>query len=395
MRGTPPAPLYGCRYVEPRIDLMSSGRSRPSRSESSAVVRLLRIILPLVPLLAACSGSAAAPAAAPSPSPAKPLALLPTETALGNARQITFGGNNAEAYWARSGTKLIFQRQEKNDEGCDQQYVINADGSDMRRVSSGKGRTTCGYFWDGDRKIIYASSQAFEQGCPASPDKSAGYVWPLNVLDLWTADADGRNEKRLTTDATYNAEATLSPDGKRLIFTSMRDGDLEIYTMKIDGTDIRRITNRLGYDGGPFYSHDGKSIVWRAGYPVTAKDSTDYKGLLAQRLVRPAKMELWVADADGRNARQITNLGGANFAPYFTPDDRQIIFSSNHPNPRSRNFDLFVVNRDGTGLKQITFDPEFDGFPQFSPNGKQLVWASNRNASREGDTNLFIADWVP
>ena len=363
------------------------------------MVRSFRVAF-LLPMLSfvvvACAGSATPPAVAVAvPSPARAVSVLPTERHLANLRQITFEGNNAEAYWARSGTKLIFQRQEKNDEGCDQQYVINADGSGMRRVSSGEGRTTCGYFWDGDRKIIYASSQAFEKGCPAPPDRSAGYVWPLNVLDLYVANADGSGTRRLTTDATYNAEATLSPDGRRLVFTSMRDGDLDIYTMKTDGTDVRRITNRIGYDGGPFFSHDGRSIVWRAGYPETAKDSADYLGLLRQRLVRPAKMELWIADADGRNARQITRLGGANFAPYFTPDDRRIIFSSNHPNPRSRNFDLFVVDRDGSHLEQITFDAEFDGFPVFSPDGSKLVFASNRLAGRAGDTNLFVADWVP
>lgn len=355
-------------------------------------MQLPRRCLPIVLAgVAACGGSA--PAAAPAPAPARPVTLLPQETRLLNARQITFGGNNAEAYWSASGTKLIFQRQEKNDEGCDQQYVINADGSGMQRVSNGRGRTTCGYFWDGDRKIVYASSQAFEAGCPQPPDRSAGYVWPLNVLDLYIADADGRNTRRLTTDATYNAEATLSPDGKRFIFTSTRDGDLELYSMKTDGTDLRRLTNRVGYDGGAFYSHDGKHIVWRAGYPVTAADTADYRRLLGQRLVRPAKMELWIANADGSNPRQITQLGGANFAPFFTPDDTRIIFSSNHKNPRSRNFDLFLVNVDGTGLEQVTFDPEFDGFPMFSPDGSKLVWASNRQAAREGDTNLFVAEW--
>lgn len=348
--------------------------------------------LSFVVLAAACGSSQ--PKSAPEPSPARPITLHPDETRLRNARQITFGGNNAEAYWSQDGTKLIFQRQEKNDEGCDQQYVINADGTGMRRVSSGKGRTTCGYFWDGDRKIVYSSSQAFEEGCPAPPDRSAGYVWPLNVLDLYVANADGSNTKRLTTDATYNAEATLSPDGTRFIFTSTRDGDLELYTMKTDGTDLRRITNRVGYDGGAFYSHDGRHIVWRAGYPQTAADTADYLRLLKQRMVRPAKMELWIANADGSNPRQITELGGANFAPFFTPDDRQIIFSSNHRNPRSRNFDLFLINVDGTGLQQITSDPEFDGFPMFSPDGTKLVWASNRGGAREGDTNLFIADWV-
>jgi Tol biopolymer transport system component len=200
--------------------------------------------------------------------------------------------------------------------------------------------------------------------------------------------------KQLTDNGAYNAESTVSPDGSRIIFTSTRDGDIELYTMKTDGTDVHRLTNRVGYDGGAFYSPDGKQIIWRAGYPVTAADTADYEGLLAQRLVRPGKVELWIANADGSNPHQITHLGGANFAPFFHPDGKRIIFSSNYENPRSGKFDLFLINVDGSSLEKVTTDTSFDSFPMFSPDGRKLVWASNRHGATEGETDLFIADWV-
>lgn len=323
------------------------------------------------------------------------LAPEPGEGHLANIRQLTFGGNNAEAYFSKDGTRLIFQRQEEVDQGCDQQYIMNIDGSGMRRVSNGQGRTTCGFFYDGDRRILYSSTFQHDAACPAPPDHSRGYVWPLGHLEIYTARADGSDLRPLTSNGAYNAEATVSPDGSRIIFTSTMDGDIELYSMKVDGTDLRRVTNRFGYDGGAFYSPDGSQIVWRAATPATAADSADYLALLADRLVRPARVEVWVADADGSNARQITQLGGANFAPFWHPDGQRIIFSSNFENPRGGAFDLFLINSDGTGLTKITTHADFDSFPMFSPDGTKLVWASNRNQAREGETNLFIADWVP
>jgi Tol biopolymer transport system component len=226
------------------------------------------------------------------------------------------------------------------------------------------------------------------------PDRSQGYVWPIGHLEIYTSKTDGTDLQQLTDNGAYNAEGTLSPDGKTIIFTSTRDGDLDLYTMNTDGTNVRRITSRVGYDGGAFFSPDGKLIVWRAGYPATAADTADYRNLFGQRLVRPSRVELWVANADGSNPRQITHLGGANFAPFFHPDGKRIIFSSNYESPRSGNFDLYLVNLDGTGLTKITTHGNFDGFPMFSPDGRKLVWASNRNPAVEGETNLFIADWV-
>ena len=318
----------------------------------------------------------------------------PGERHLRNIRQLTFGGNNAESYFSGDGKQLIFQRQEKVDAGCDQEYIMNIDGSGMRRVSNGLGRTTCGYFYDHDRRVLYSSTFASDSACPARPDQSMGYVWPLGRLEIYTSKTDGTDLRQLTKNGAYNAEATVSPDGQSIIFTSTRDGDIELYVMRIDGSQVRRITHRVGYDGGAFFSPDGKRIVWRAAYPVTAADSADYIRLFNVRLVRPAKVELWIADADGGNPKQITHLGGANFAPFFHPSGRQIIFSSNFENPRSGKFDLFLINPDGTGLEKVTTHPDFDSFPMWSPDGRKLVWASNRHGS-QGETNIFVADWVP
>ncbi len=317
----------------------------------------------------------------------------PGERFFSGLQQITFGGQNAEAYFSRRGTQLIFQRQE-NDSTCDQEYLINLDGTGMRRISNGLGRTTCGYFYSDDRRVLYSSTFAHDRACPPRPDFSQGYVWALYEYDLYTSAPDGSDLVRLTNTPGYDAEATLSPDGKRLVFTSLRDGDLDIYTMNVDGSDVRRLTNRIGYDGGPFFSPDGSMIVYRSWYPATPQEITDYQALLKQGLVRPSRMELWVMNADGSNQRQVTNLGGANFAPYFHPDGKRIIFASNHTDPRSRNFDLYLVNLDGSGLTPVTTSGEFDGFPMFSPDGKRLVFASNRFGSVQGETNLFVADWV-
>jgi Tol biopolymer transport system component len=269
---------------------------------------------------------------------------------------------------------------------------MRVDGTHVRRVSTGTGKTTCGYFFDGDRKILFASTHAADTACPPRPDPSRGYVWRLDPFDIYTANTDGSDLRRLTSYGVYTAEATLSPDGRTIVFTSLKDGDLDVYTMRVDGTEVRRLTTTPGYDGGAFFSPDGTKIVYRAWHP-TDSALVQYQELLAQRLVRPNRMEIWVMNVDGSDQHQVTSLGGANFAPFFAPDGRRIIFSSNYQTPRSRNFDLYLINVDGTGLEQVTTDPEFDGFPMFSPDGTTLVWASNRHAAKPGETNVFIAEW--
>ena len=343
-------------------------------------------------LLAFCLVLVTANSRFPSAEPDDPL-RLPEEKHLRNIKQLSFGGENAEAYFSPDDRQLIFQST-RDGRGCDQIYTMNVDGSNTKMVSTGLGRTTCSYFFPNGRRILYSSTHLGNKECPARPDFSGGYVWAVYpTFDIFTARPDGSDVRQLTNTPGYDAETTISRNGK-LVFTSMRDGDLDIYTMDSDGRNVRRLTNELGYDGGPFWSGDGKQIVYRAYHPQTEKDKADYKRLLSNSLIRPTTLEIWVMNADGSNKRQITNNGKANFAPYFFPDGKRVIFASNMADPRGRNFDLYQVNVDGTGLERITFNDTFDGFPMFTHNGSKLVFASNRNAKTQGDTNVFIADWV-
>lgn len=318
------------------------------------------------------------------------------EKHLKNIRQLTFGGENAEAYFSFDGKKLIFQSK-RDDLQCDQIFSMNVDGSDVRRISNGEGRTTCSYFFKNGKKVLYGSTHLGAKECPPNPDYSKGYVWAIYpTYDIFTANADGSNIKPLTTTKGYDAEATVSPNGKKIVFTSMRDGDLDLYSMDADGKNVKRLTTELGYDGGAFFSPDGKQIVYRSFHPKTDAEIARYKQRLAEDLIEPNNFEIWVMNADGTNKRQITKLGAASFAPFFTPDGKKIIFCTNYfaNDPRKRNFDLALINVDGTGLERVTYNETFDGFPMFSPDGKKLVFASNRNAAKSGDTNVFIADWV-
>ena len=318
---------------------------------------------------------------------------LPQEKHLRHIKQLTFGGENAEAYFSADGKKLIFQSTRDGRE-CDQIYTMNIDGSDVKMVSTGDGRTTCSYFFPGDKRILYSSTHLGAKQCPPRPDFSQGYVWAVyDTFDIFIANPDGSNVKRLTNTPGYDAETTINRQGK-LVFTSKRDGDLDIYTMDAGGKNVKRLTNELGYDGGPFWSYDGKQIVYRAYHPQTEKEKADYTSLLKQNLIRPTVLDIWVMNADGSNKRQVTKLNKASFAPYFFPDGKRIIFSSNNADPKGRDFDLYMINVDGTGIERITFNNTFDGFPMFSPDGKKLVFASNRNAVKQGDTNIFIADWI-
>ena len=320
--------------------------------------------------------------------------LLGNEKHFRNLKQLTFGGENAEAYFSADGKQLIFQST-RDGRGCDQIYTMNVDGSNVKMVSTGEGRTTCSYIFPGGRRLLYSSTHLGSKECPPRPDFSQGYVWAVYpTFDIFTAKPDGSDLKQLTNSRGYDAETTITLDGKKLVFTSMRDGDLDIYTMDANGRNVRRLTNEVGYDGGPFWSYDGKQIVYRAHHPQTEKQKEDYRNLLKQNLIRPTTLEIWVMNADGSNKRQVTRNGKANFGPYFFPDGKRIIFSSNMDDPRGRNFDLYKINVDGTGLERITYNDTFDGFPMFSRDGKKIVFASNRNAAKTGDTNIFIADWV-
>ncbi|MDD2633195.1 MAG: hypothetical protein RBR47_11860 [Bacteroidales bacterium] len=326
----------------------------------------------------------------------------PQETHFKNIKQLTFGGDNAEAYWSFDDSRLIFQATNKAwDADCDQIFITTLAGSNMRdnrplRVSTGLGRTTCSYFMPGDSTILYASTHEHDAACPHKPPREidGNYVWPVyDSYDIYLADAQGRMINKLTDTPGYDAEATVSPKGDKIVFTSLRSGDPELYTMDLDGSNVRQITNELGYDGGAFFSPDGKQLVFRASRPKGAEEITRYKELLAQGLVMPTDMEIFVCDADGSNLRQVTHLGKANWSPFFHPSGDKIVFSSNHAADRGFKFNLYMINTDGTGLEQITYDDVFDAFPVFSNNGKYLVFSSNRNNGGTHDTNLFLAEW--
>jgi len=317
------------------------------------------------------------------------------ETHLRHIKQLTFGGQNAEAYFSYDGRRLIFMSTNESYQ-CDQIFTMNTDGSDLRLVSTGKGRTTCGYFYPDGKHVLYSSTHQVGDACPPRPDYSHGYVWAIySAYQIYYATDHGKIVKPLTTGPGYNAEATLSMDGKKVVFTSSRDGDLDIYSMNVDGTDVRRLTNTLGYDGGPFFSPDGNWIVYRAHHPRSEQEIAHYKSLLAQGLVEPNEMDLYVMRADGSNQQQITKLSGASFAPSFFPDSQRIIFASNYEHPATSQFELYAIDRHGDGLERVTFAGGFNAFPQFSPDGKKLVFVSNRNAKVPHEINVFIADWVP
>lgn len=324
----------------------------------------------------------------------------PQENHLKGVRQLTFGGDNAEAYWSFGGQYLSFQATNESwGAACDQIYYMPASGFTGEKpplVSTGKGRTTCAYFLPGDTAILYASTHLGNEACPEVPRSVQGkYVWPIYAdFDIFVAGLDGKVIKQLTDEPGYDAEATVSPDGKKIVFTSTRSGDLELWTMDIDGSNQKQVTSELGYDGGAFFSPDSKKLVFRASRPKTDEEVDLYKSLLAENVVQPTNMEVFVCNVDGSGMQQITSLGKANWAPYFHPSGERILFASNHHSESGRQFNIFSVRVDGSGLEQITFDEAFDAFPMFSPDGKKIAFSSNRNNGGTRNTNVFVADWV-
>lgn len=325
----------------------------------------------------------------------RPIVADAKETHLANVRQLTFGGQNAEAYWSKDGKRITFQSLQPGypDE---QIFTMAADGSGKRLVSTGLGRCTCSYFSPDGKSIYFSSTHELNPGPQQKIDRSKGYVWMVNpqfrMYKVSATKAGTKPELVLKRDG-YVAETTIDPSGRYLTFTSDFEGDLEIYRSDLKGRNARRLTQDPGYDGGPFVSWDGKKIVYRRDTLDTEAEKAEYRALLADHLVRPGKLEIMLMDADGRNKRQVTKLGGASFAPFLSPDNKRVVFSSNWEDPKGREFDLYVVNVDGTGLERITTAEGFDGFPMWSRDGKKLVWASNRAGSVTGETNLFVADW--
>ena len=338
-------------------------------------------------------------------SEAQPEGILhyPAEKHLANVRQLTFGGDNAEGYFSFDDQSLTLQRTHES-EGipCDQIFYGKLpteanEPFDLKLVSTGTGRTTCSFFMPDDQRIIFASTHQADEACPPNPDRAKirKYVWPIySTFELYVSDLQGNVLQRLTENEYYDAEATLSPNRDKIVFTSTRNGDLDLYTMDIDGSHVKQVTFGLGYDGGAFFSPDGSKLIFRASRPQTEEAQQEYKDLLAQGLVAPSDMELYTCNVDGSDLKQITQLGKANWAPYFHPSGEKIIFSSNHASESGRQFNLYLINLDGSGLEQVTFGEEFESFAMFSYSGDKLVFASNRNNGGTRETNLFLADWV-
>ena len=292
---------------------------------------------------------------------------------LQNIKQLTTDGISGEGYFSRDMKKIIFQSV-RGGHPYYQIYTMDIDGSNQVRVSNGKGKTTCSYFRPDGKKIIYASTMHNPLSGTEPPKEEKKYQWDFDAdMEIYEADPDGSNLRRLTNSEGYDAEGTFSNDGTKIVFTSQRDGDLEIYTMNADGTGPKRLTSAKGYDGGAFFSPDDKQIVFRA-----FRDQE-----------KPRIGQIFIMDADGKGEHQITNTAAVNWAPYFHPSGKYIIFASNPED--HKNFDLYIIKPDGTGLKQITFDKGFDGLPVFSPDGKKLLWTSTRSG---GKSQIFIADWL-
>lgn len=329
--------------------------------------------------------------------------LYPEEKHFKNIQQLTFSGDNAEAYWSFDGKYIVFQhRNPKEGIQCDQIYygkVPTKPGEkfEPKLISGNKGRTTCAFFTKDGKHIIYASTYLKADTCPPTPDRSKygnKYIWPVYLdYDIFMADLNGKIVKRLTSTPGYDAEATLSPDGKKMIFTSMRDGDLDLYIMDLATQKVKQITHELGYDGGAWFSPNGKKIIWRASRPKTKEEIDEYKSLLKDNLVAPLQMEVFTANIDGSDVKQVTNLGESNWAPNYLHDGR-IIFCSNHEYPRGFPFNMYIMNADGSHIEKISHDNSFDAFPMFSPDGKKIVFCSTRNNGGTRDINIFIADWV-
>ncbi|HEY5825012.1 MAG TPA: hypothetical protein VIT44_11630 [Cyclobacteriaceae bacterium] len=328
----------------------------------------------------------------------------PEEVHFKNLRQLTFGADNAEAYWSFDGKKVSFQSNNKAwGLNCDQIFYIDVNKADLKGgqrpqlISTGEGRTTCSFFMPGDKTILYASTHLGGKECPVEPERKPGgkYLWPVyDSYDIFVSDLKGKIVKQLTNTPGYDAEATLSPKGDKIVFTSTRNGDLDLYTMDTNGKNVKQITNELGYDGGAFFSPDGKKIVFRASRFKTEEEKKEYQDYLKQGLVAPTNMEIFTCNVDGSDLKQITQLGKANWAPFYHPKGKKIIFSSNHKGTRGFEFNLFMINEDGSGLQQISYDKVFDSFPMFSPDGKRIIFSSNRNNGGTRNTNLFVADWV-
>ncbi|NQV29761.1 MAG: PD40 domain-containing protein [Candidatus Marinimicrobia bacterium] len=318
---------------------------------------------------------------------------------LSNVEQLTFVGDNGEAYWGPKGEEIIFQSK-RDGNACDKIYIMNADGSNQRMVSPDVGAHTCSYFSIDKERIIFASTFGVVDSCPPRPKPQGNkYLWSLFPYDIYSSKPDGTDLVRIRENAGYDAEPTVSYLTGKVIFTSEIDDDLELFTMNIDGSDVNRLTNHLGYDGGPYFSPDAQKIVWRAWYPETPEDTLRWQENMALNQVEAVPLDIYSMDADGKNIIRLTNNGATNWAPSWHPNGRQVVFSSNMDDwndevkAYGHNFELYMINLDGSGLVRLTNNTFFDSFPMFSPDGKSMAFASNRDAENPRATHIFKAEW--
>ncbi len=319
---------------------------------------------------------------------------------MSNLTQLTFEGDNGEAYFSFDSQQLIYQSS-RGGYSCDKIWIMNIDGSGKKMVSPDHGAHTCSFFYPGAQQILFASTSHLEGGCPPKPQWPAHirYAWPLYPYDIYRAGPDGSGLTRLTDNPKYDAEPIVSSDGSWVVFGSQREGDFDIYRMDADGGNVMRLTDMEGYDGGPWISPDGSRVVWRAWHPQTEAERAQWRENMESNYIVSTPLDIWVMDADGSNKQRLTDNGATNWAPSWHPDGKRIIFSSNMDDWHEgiqrygHNFELYLINTDGSGLERITYNKVFDSFPMFSPDGRKIAFGSNRNAQKPRATDIFIADW--
>jgi len=316
-----------------------------------------------------------------------------------NVKQLSFQGDNGEAYFNSDDSKVIFQSK-RNNNNCDKLYIVDINGNNLTEFVANDGAFTCAYFSLDDRYIFFSSTMHLGSECPEiykdpNPRK---YIWPLRDYEIFRYDNGA--VKQLTNYSGYNAETTTHPFEEKVIFTSLRDGDINLFEMDYNGENVKQITSEYGYDGGAFYSPNGENIVWRAWYPTSDEEISMWKNNLAKKFIESVPLDIYVAKNDGSEKQRLTSNGATNWAPSWHPDGKHIVFSSNMDdwredyNAYGSNFELYMINIATKTLTRLTNNDTFDSFSVFSKNGKKIVFSSNRDAENPRNTNIFIADIV-
>jgi Tol biopolymer transport system component len=314
------------------------------------------------------------------------------EDHLTKVTQLTFTGENTQASFSPDNKNIIFQST-RNRLRCDAIFRMHSDGSDISQISSGKGIASSAVISPDNNSIIYSSTQKVDYQCPSKPEYSKAYSWLLySSYDLFKDELTGGSDERIIKSSSYDGGAVYSPKGDKIIFSSGRTGDLELYIANSDGNNVKQLTNIDGYDGDAVFSRDGKYIVWRASRPK-GNDLHDYRYQLSQGIIKEGKFEIFMMKLAGGKPIQLTNNGATNFSPSFDPNSNNIIFSSNMSQKDGRNYDIYTLNLKTRKLERITYYSGFDGYPVFSSDGKKLLFTSSRNFRYKAEKNIFIVNW--